>query len=99
MVAVHVTGGHGHGEPELLLGKAFLEAERRASHIAVPDRVLAPVLLAAGAAILWLGWFGPLEDLAGVACRILGWYPLITSLIGWSPLYAVLGVSTRANGK
>ena len=49
----------------------------------------------AGAAILGVGWFGPVENLAAVACRTLGWYPLVTGLIGWSPLYAVLGLSTR----
>ena len=56
------------------------------------DRV---IRFGAGALILVLGWFGPVEGLAGVACRILGWYPLITSLVGWSPIYAVLGLSTR----
>lgn len=50
---------------------------------------------AAGLVILGFGWFGPVEGLAGVACRILGWYPLITSVVGWSPLYAVLGLDTR----
>lgn len=58
------------------------------------DRALRLVV---GALILGVGWFGPVDDLAGVACRILGWYPLVTSLVGWSPLYAVLGLSTRGN--
>ncbi|MCP4205007.1 MAG: DUF2892 domain-containing protein [bacterium] len=53
------------------------------------------IRLIAGALILGVGWFGPVDDLAGVAFRILGWYPLVTGLIGWSPLYAVLGWSTR----
>ncbi len=57
------------------------------------DRI---VRLVAAAVILGLGWFGPVHDLAGVACRILGWYPLVTGLFGWSPLYAVLGWTTRA---
>lgn len=47
-----------------------------------------------GVVILGIGWFGPLDDLAGVAFRILGWYPLVTGLFGWSPLYAVLGWTT-----
>lgn len=52
------------------------------------------VRLMIGVLVLGVGWFGPLDDLAGVACRILGWYPLVTALIGWSPLYAVLGFKT-----
>lgn len=50
---------------------------------------------AAGVLILGVGWLLVPEGLGGVACRILGWYPLITSLVGWSPLYAVLGLDTR----
>ena len=57
------------------------------------DRI---IRFALGVAILGFGWFGSIDDLAGVACRILGWYPLITSLVGWSPLYAVLGLNTRS---
>ncbi len=54
------------------------------------------VRLVLSAAILGLGWFGAVDQLVGVACRILGWYPLVTGFLGWSPLYAVLGWSTRA---
>lgn len=57
------------------------------------DRV-ARILI--GALVLGVGWLGPTDDLLGVACRILGWYPLVTGMIGWSPLYAVLGLSTRS---
>lgn len=53
------------------------------------------VRLIAGLAMLGIGWWGAGDDLAYVACRILGWYPLLTSLAGWSPLYAVLGFNTR----
>lgn len=60
------------------------------------DRLLRLVV---GAAILGLGWFGPVDDLLGVACRVLGWYPLVTGLMGWSPLYSVLGWSSRKSGK
>ncbi len=57
------------------------------------------VRLAAGALILGIGWFGPVDDLSGVACRVLGWYPLVTGLLGWSPLYSVLGWSSRGGAK
>lgn len=53
--------------------------------------------LVAGALILVLGWHGLSEGLAGVALRILGWYPVITGLFGWSPIYALLGCSTRSD--
>ena len=53
------------------------------------------VRLLVGLLILGVGWFGPVDSLFLVACRILGWYPLVTGLLGWSPLYAVLGWSTR----
>ena len=52
-----------------------------------------------GALVLAVGWLGPVDDLLGVACRILGWYPLVTGALGWSPLYAVLGLSTRSRNK
>lgn len=52
-----------------------------------------------GVVILGVGWFGPVDDLLGVASRILGWYPLVTGVLGWSPLYAVLGLSTRGRTK
>jgi len=48
-----------------------------------------------GVLILGFGWSDLGEGLLGVACRIFGWYPLLTSLAGWSPLYAVLGWNTR----
>ncbi|MFQ5525633.1 MAG: DUF2892 domain-containing protein [Thermoanaerobaculia bacterium] len=51
--------------------------------------------LLVGVLILAVGWLGPVDDLPGVACRILGWYPLVTGILGWSPLYAMLGLSTR----
>lgn len=53
------------------------------------------IRLAVGALVLAIGWLYPVEGLLGIACRILGWYPLITGVIGWSPLYAVMGWNTR----
>lgn len=57
------------------------------------DRI---IRLTVAALILGVGWFGLGDSLTGVAFRILGWYPLVTGLFGWSPLYAILGCSTRA---
>jgi hypothetical protein len=33
--------------------------------------------------------------LGGVALQLFGWFPLVTGLVGWSPIYSMLGVSTR----
>ena len=55
------------------------------------DRV---VRLVAGVTMLAVGWFGVVEGLAEVACKLFGWYPLLTGLMGWSPLYALLGINT-----
>ncbi len=59
---------------------------------AVWDRVLRVVL---GSAILYLGWSGTVTGLSGAVLRIFGFLPLVTGIIGWSPLYAILGFRTR----
>ncbi len=57
------------------------------------DRTVRIVL---GALLLGIGWLAPPQGLATVTCRIVGWYPLVTGILGWSPFYAVLGISTRS---
>jgi hypothetical protein len=40
-----------------------------------------------------LGWFGPAYT------SVWGWFgvvPLLTGLVGWCPLYSLLGIRTRA---
>ena len=56
------------------------------------DRV-ARVLL--GVALLWLGWGGVVAGTPGVVLKIVGFVPLLTGVVGWCPLYAALGFSTR----
>ncbi len=51
--------------------------------------------IAVGVTVLALGTFGAIDGELGVACRLFGWVPLATGAIGWSPLYAILGISTR----
>jgi len=52
-----------------------------------------------GLVMLLTGWFGLGEDLAAAALKVLGWIPVVTGALGWSPLYAILGFSTkRRNG-
>ncbi|NPV75304.1 MAG: DUF2892 domain-containing protein [Anaerolineae bacterium] len=56
------------------------------------DRILR---IAAGALLLALGWGGVVTGTLGVVFKWLGFIPLLTGLIGWCPLYAVLSVRTR----
>jgi hypothetical protein len=55
--------------------------------------------IAVGLAMLVAGgWLWP-EGLVGAALRVFGIIPLVTGLIGWSPFYALIGWSTRREGR
>lgn len=56
------------------------------------DRVLRVVL---GLVLLILGWGGIVGGGWGTAFKILGFVPLLTGLVGWCPLYALLKVRTN----
>lgn len=56
------------------------------------DRVIRVI---AGIALLALGWGGVVEGTLGTVFKVLGFVPLATGLVGWCPLYAALGISTR----
>ncbi len=47
-----------------------------------------------GLLMLALGWYGNVGSWA-VPLRVFAPYPLITGLIGWCPVYALLGFSSR----
>ena len=56
------------------------------------DRIIRIVL---GLALIAFALFGP----ADIAWKWVGWIgvvPLVTSFVGWCPLYTVLGLKTRA---
>ncbi|HEX6902107.1 MAG TPA: DUF2892 domain-containing protein [Thermoanaerobaculia bacterium] len=57
-----------------------------------PDRVLRILL---GVLMLAAGWTGLVNGVWGVALKVFGWVPLVTGLIGWCPIYALLGIRTR----
>jgi len=65
------------------------------SNLALWDRLLRVAL---GVAAVSLGWTLELHEVLGLALRILGWVPLVTGLLGWSPLYSLLNISTRRSG-
>lgn len=56
------------------------------------DRVLRVVL---GIVMLVLGWGGYVTGPLGVFLQWFGLIPLITGLLGWCAIYALLGMSTR----
>jgi hypothetical protein len=51
--------------------------------------------IALGIAMLWAGMAGWVPGLAGVAVRLFSWWPLVTGLLGWCPVYALAGFGTR----
>lgn len=55
--------------------------------------------IAVGAGMLGAGWSGLLSGLPGIACGIFGWVPVVTGAIGWSPVYALLKISSRRRPK
>lgn len=56
------------------------------------DRAVRIVL---GVLMLAVGWTGLAEGVWNSALVIFGWVPLVTGAIGWCPIYALLGFSTR----
>lgn len=67
------------------------------SNLALWDRLLRVAL---GVAAISLGWTLELQEVLDLALRILGWVPLVTGLLGWSPLYSLLNITTqRAGGR
>ena len=53
--------------------------------------------VALGLALLALGWSGVVTGTLGVVFRLGGFVPLVTGLVGWCPLYQVLGIKTCAS--
>lgn len=56
------------------------------------DRALRIVI---GGLMLGAGWAGMASGVWRVALEIFGWVPLVTGLIGWCPVYSLLGIRTR----
>lgn len=55
------------------------------------DRALRIVF---GVVLLYLGWGGVVGGTVGSILKIVGFLPLVTGIVGWCALYAVLGVTT-----
>ena len=48
-----------------------------------------------GLAMLFAGFAHLVTGVWGIALQVFGWVPLITGLLGWCPVYAILGISTK----
>lgn len=55
------------------------------------DRV---IRIIAGIALLALGWGGAVSGTLGSVFKVLGFVPLLTGLVGWCPLYRLVGIKT-----
>jgi hypothetical protein len=62
------------------------------SNVATWDRAVRIVL---GTVMLFLGWSGLVDGVWGIALVVFAWVPILTGLVGWCPIYAILGISTR----
>ena len=60
-------------------------------NLSTPDRLIRIVV---GALMLAAGWGGLAEGIWRIALQVFGWVPLVTGLVGWCPIYALLGTST-----
>ena len=56
------------------------------------DRIVRVVL---GIVLLYLGWAGVVTGGWGTFLKIIGFLPLLTGLVGFCPLYAVLKIRTN----
>ncbi len=56
------------------------------------DRIIRVVL---GVVLLALGWTGIVGGTPGLIFKIIGFIPLITGLVGFCPLYALLKTKTN----
>lgn len=51
--------------------------------------------IAVGVVLLGLGWGGVVDGTVGTVFKFLGFVPLLTGLVGFCPVYPILGMSTR----
>lgn len=63
----------------------------RYANLSALDRSIRIVL---GVLMLAAGWAGLATGVWRIALQVFGWFPLVTGLAGWCPIYAMLGIST-----
>jgi hypothetical protein len=62
------------------------------SNLAAWDRAIRIVL---GLAMLYLGWSDLVGGIGALALVVFAWVPLLTGVLGWCPIYSMLGIFTR----
>lgn len=55
--------------------------------------------VALGIVFLYLGWADVVSGGWGAALKIIGFVPLATGLLGWCPLYQLLGFRTNSQNR
>jgi hypothetical protein len=61
------------------------------ANLATWDRAFRIVL---GLAMLFLGWSDLVDGVWAIALVVFAWVPLLTGIVGWCPLYALLGIAS-----
>lgn len=51
--------------------------------------------VALGVAMVAVGFWGPIGEVAAAALKVFALVPLVTGLLGWCPFYSLLGFGTR----
>ncbi|MDP2343554.1 MAG: DUF2892 domain-containing protein [Deltaproteobacteria bacterium] len=62
------------------------------TNVANPDRVIRTII---GIALFAVGFFAPLGAALQIVAFVLGTVALATAVVGFCPLYRLLGISTR----
>jgi hypothetical protein len=63
------------------------------SHLDRTIRVIVGLLM------LGAAWTGIATGIWKAGLEIFGWVPLATGMVGWCPIYALLGIRTRRPGE
>ena len=72
-------------------GACFPSMLKDFSNLAAWDRAVRILL---GLLMLCLGWSDLVDGLGAIALVIFAWVPLLTGVLGWCPVYSMLGIST-----
>jgi hypothetical protein len=75
-----------------LLGESVERKVMRFVNEAGWDRA---VRVALGIVLLALGWTDTVTGTFGTVLQVVGFVPLLTGLVGWCPLYALIGFRTN----
>lgn len=51
--------------------------------------------IALGLIMLYLGWAGIVTGGWGIFFKVVGFVPLLTGIVGWCPIYALLKIRTN----